>query len=588
VVAEKITAGHEDVPEDWALHGTTGYRAMNVLNGVLIDGGARERFDRIWQGVSGEDDAFEEVAYNGKQLIMRVSLASELTVLATELLRIARAHRRTRDHGLNNLRRALAEVAACMPVYRTYIVDKPSAQDRRFIDWAVAQARRRSRAADTTVFDFVRSTLLAEAVDGADEGLQERVRRFAMRFQQFTAPVTAKGVEDTAFYRFNRFLPLNEVGGEPATFGLTLRAFHGANADRAARWPHTMLATSTHDNKRSEDVRCRLDVLSEFPAAWRLSLRRFHLAPQLQRARMTAPEGHPMPSRADEYLLLQTLLGTLPAGGLTEETLAEYRERIERYALKAVREAKRHSSWVNPDADYEEALLGFIRSALPRVKPNPLLTEIQAQAEVLAWFGALNSLTLVLLKYTLPGVPDLYQGNELPDLSLVDPDNRRPVDYGRRSRLLEEFETLSASPDGLVNVQELTPSLHDGRLKLWFTWRLLQWRAQEPALFREGNYTPLTAAGERADHVIAFAREAGGQRLITVGGRFFARLMGLQPGWPLGEEAWGDTSVELPPWSEGLRLRNLLTGELHEVAEGRLRVAEVFATVPGAGLVVEG
>jgi (1->4)-alpha-D-glucan 1-alpha-D-glucosylmutase len=329
-------------------------------------------------------------------------------------------------------------------------------------------------------------------------------------------------------------------------------------------------------------------VLSEFPAAWRLSLRRFYKAPQLQRARVTAPEGHPMPSRADEYLLLQTLLGTLPPGGLTEEMLPEYRERIERYALKAVREAKRHSSWVNPDADYEEALLGFVRSALSRVKPNPLLTEIQAQAEVLAWFGALNSLTLVLLKYTLPGVPDLYQGNELPDLSLVDPDNRRPVDYGRRSRLLEEFETLSASPDGLVNVQELTPSLHDGRLKLWFTWRLLQWRAQEPALFREGNYTPLTAAGERADHVIAFAREAGGQRLITVGGRFFARLMGLQPGWPLGEQTWGDTSVELPAWSEGLRLRNLLTGELHEVVEGRLRVAEVFATVPGAGLVVEG
>ncbi|WP_029001296.1 malto-oligosyltrehalose synthase [Azohydromonas australica] len=589
VVAEKITAGHEDVPEHWALHGTTGYRAMNVLNGVLIDCNARERLDRIWQAVSGEDEPFEEVGYQGKQLIMRVSLSSELTVLATELLRIARSHRRTRDHGLNNLRRALAEVAACMPVYRTYIVDKPSAQDRRFIDWAVAQARRRSRAADTTVFDFVRSTLLAEAVEGADEALRERVRRFAMRFQQFTAPVTAKGVEDTAFYRFNRFLPLNEVGGEPGTFGMTLRAFHGANGDRAARWPHTMLATSTHDNKRSEDVRCRLDVLSEFPAAWRLSLRRFYKAPQLQRARVAAQEGHQMPARADEYLLLQTLLGTLPAQGLTEEALPEYRERIERYALKAVREAKRHSSWVNPDAEYEEALLTFIRSALPRVKPNPLLTEIQAQAEVLAWFGALNSLTLVLLKYTLPGVPDLYQGNELPDFSLVDPDNRRPVDYGRRSRLLEQFETLSASPDGLVNVQELTPSLHDGRLKLWLTWRLLQWRAESPGLFRDGNYQPLSAAGARADHVIAFAREtADGQRLISVGGRFFARLLGLQMGWPLGEEAWGDTTVEMPAWAEGLTLRNVLTGEKHAVRDGKLRVAEVFGTLPAGGLVVEG
>ncbi|WP_157118859.1 malto-oligosyltrehalose synthase [Azohydromonas lata] len=588
VLAEKIAAGHEDVPEDWALHGTTGYRAMNVLNGVLIDCAAKERFDRIWQRVSGETEPFEEVAYGGKQLIMRVSLASELTVLATELLRIARAHRRTRDHSLNSLRRALAEVAACMPVYRSYIVREPSAQDRRFIDWAVAQARRRSRAADTTVFDFVRRTLLAEAEEGADEALRERVRRFAMRFQQFTAPVTAKGVEDTAFYRFNRFLPLNEVGGEPDTFGFSLRGFHGANADRAARWPHTMLATSTHDNKRSEDVRCRLDVLSEFPAAWRLSLRRFHLAPQLQRARVDGTGGKAMPSRADEYLLLQTLLGTLPPGGLTEESLPQYRERIERYALKSVREAKRHSSWVNPDAEYEDALLAFIRSALPRVKPNPLLTDIQAQAEAVAWFGALNSLTLVLLKYTLPGVPDLYQGNELPDLSLVDPDNRRPVDYELRSRMLESFEKHAASPDGLVNIQELMPSLHDGQLKLWFTWRLLQWRSAHAALFREGDYQPLNGAGERADHVIAFAREtADGEKLITVAGRFFARLMGLQTGWPLGEEAWGDTAVELPAWTEGLTLRNILTGEKHEPAEGRVRLAELFATVPGAVLVVD-
>ncbi len=588
VLAEKIAAGHEDVPEDWALHGTTGYRAMNVLNGVLIDCAARERFDRIWQRVSGEAEPFEEVAYQGKHLIMRVSLASELTVLATELLRIARAHRRTRDHSLNSLRRALAEVAACMPVYRTYIVTEPSAQDRRFTDWAVAQARRRSRAADTTVFDFVRRTLLAEAEDSADEALRERVRRFAMRFQQFTAPVTAKGVEDTAFYRFNRFLPLNEVGGEPDTFGFTLRAFHGANADRAARWPHTMLATSTHDNKRSEDVRCRLDVLSEFPAAWRLLLRRFHRAPQLQRARVAAQEGHQMPSRADEYLLLQTLLGTLPPGGLTEEALPEYRERIERYALKAVREAKRHSSWVNPDAEYEEALLNFIRSALPRVKPNPLLTDIQAQAEAVAWFGALNSLTLVLLKYTLPGVPDLYQGNELPDFSLVDPDNRRPVDYEKRSRMLEDFEKRTASPDGLVNVQELTPALHDGQLKLWFTWRLLTWRAAHAGLFRDGDYQALTAAGERADHVIGFARETpDGERLITVAGRFFARLMGLQMGWPLGDDVWGDTAVELPAWAEGCTLRNLLTGEKHEPVEGRVRLAELFSTLPGAVLVVD-
>jgi (1->4)-alpha-D-glucan 1-alpha-D-glucosylmutase len=512
---------------------------------------------------------------------MRSSLASELTMLATELLRIARGHRRTRDYTFNALRNALAEVAACMPVYRSYIVDAPSAQDRRYIDWAVAHARRHSQAADTSIFGFVHETLLARAVEGASPALAAQVRRFAMRFQQFSAPVAAKGVEDTAFYRYSRLVSQNEVGGDPGSFGITVRAFHGAGADRAARWPHTIIATSTHDNKRSEDVRNRLNVLSEMPAAWRLWLRRWRGAAQLQR---TDVEGEAWPSAADEYLLWQTLLGTLPAGGLDDDGLPAYRERIERYALKAAREAKLHTSWISQDAGYEAALTAFVRSVLVRVRPNPLLTDLQAQASVLAWFGALNSLAMVLLKFTSPGVPDLYQGNEVMDLSLVDPDNRRPVDYAMRERWLDELAGLEAGSAAAPGLASLLHEPCDGRLKLWVTWRLLALRERLPALFRDGGYGALAFTGARAEHAIGHVREHDGQRVFAVAGRLFARL-GLAPGEPpVGEAAWGDTALELPGLADGTRLRNVLTGETIKVEGGTLRLSRLFATLPVAAL----
>lgn len=601
VVVEKIAAGHETVPDTWAVHGSTGYRFANVVNGVLVNTRARERFDRIWRRFSGEADDFAEMAYVGKRSITRTSLASELTVLATELLRIARAHRHSRDYTYNALREALAEVAACMPVYRTYVVDQPSAQDARFIAWAIGQARRRSPLADESVFGFLHQTLLAQAQPGADEALRERVRRFAMRFQQFSSPVAAKGVEDTAFYRYHRLLSLNEVGGEPGTFGLSLKSFHAANADRAARWPHSLIATSTHDNKRSEDVRCRLDVLSEMPSAWRLLLRRVVEAPQLQRVRTSALDENDLgvqdviPSRADEYLILQTLLGSLPAGGLGDDDLPAYRERIERYVIKCVREAKQHTGWLSPDAAYEEGVLAYVRSLLARVKPNPVLTELQSQADLLAWFGALNSASMTVLKSTAPGVPDIYQGNEAMDLSLVDPDNRRPVDYGLRERLLRELKSVDErARNGQADLPALLASLmatpQDGRLKLWLTWRLLQLRRRLPLLYRDGGYTALPAQGQREEHVVAFARDgSAGQQAVTIVGRLYASLLEGRPdsrtGTPTGSAAWGDTFVETPGWPDGTRLVNALTDESVTVDGGGVRIATVFETLPLAVLI---
>jgi (1->4)-alpha-D-glucan 1-alpha-D-glucosylmutase len=586
VVAEKIAAPHEDVPEEWAIHGSTGYRFAMVVNGVLVDTSAADRFDRIWHRFSGETESFAELAYQGKRSVARTALASELTVLATALLRIARSDRRTRDYTFNTLRDALAEVAACMPVYRTYIVGHASAQDLRYIDWAIAHARRRSDAADRSVFDFVGRVLRGQGFDGQPAEADSPAWQFAARFQQFSAPVAAKGVEDTAFYQYNRLVSLNEVGGDPALFGVTVRAFHGASADRAGRWPHTILATSTHDNKRSEDVRNRLNVLSEMPGAWRLGLARWR---RLAHGHRAAINGGSAPSAADEYLLYQTLLGSLPAGGLDEAELPVYRERIQNYMLKAAREAKRHTRWTCPNEDYENALNAFVQGVLARVQPNPLLTDLQASASALAWFGALNSLSMALMKFTSPGVPDLYQGNELIDLSLVDPDNRRPVDYELRSLRLAELEVLATQPDLARAVTALASEPHDGRAKLWLTWRLLALRAQQPELFRDGRYVPLNVTGSRQEHVVAYARQHGEMTLIVIAGRLFARLPGGPQALPLGEGAWGDTAVELAEGintPEGSRLLHVLTGEAWPVEGRRIPLSAAFAHFPAAALLV--
>lgn len=581
VVAEKIAALHEQVPDTWHVHGTTGYRFATLVNGVLVDTSAGARFDRIWRAFTQEDTPFVELAYRGKRAIMRNELASELTVLATDLLRIARADRRTRDYTFNTLRNALAEVAACMPVYRTYIVDHASEQDLRYVDWAVAHARRHSRAGETSIFDFVRQSLLGQSIENASPDVQSRVRRFAIRFQQFSAPVAAKGVEDTAFYLYGRLASLNEVGGDPEQFGVQVNMFHEFNAARATRWPHTMLATSTHDNKRSEDVRNRIDVLSEIPAGWRLTLRRWRT---MNRLHHTTVEEVSAPSPADEYLLYQTLLGTLPSAGLDDLSLGPYRERIERYMIKAAREAKAHTSWINPDQDYENALTAFVRALLGEVRANPFLDDLHAQSVATSWFGALNSLSMALMKFTSPGVPDIYQGNELMDLSLVDPDNRRSVDYDRRARWLEEMVTLLGQGNIAQRVNDFAKAPHDGKAKLWLTWRMLALRQELPQLFRDGTYAGLESGGARAAHVLAFVRRHQGACLLSITGRLFARLLGEPGALPLGAGVWQDAYVEVPELAEGTRLDNVLTGETLLVENARISMAQAFASFPAAAL----
>src|SRR5581483_5404904 len=499
----------------------------NVVNRLLVDAATKARMDRVYQSFIGQFLEWPNVAYEAQHMILRRSLASELNVVANQLARIAQAERRTRDFTLNNIRQVLAEVIACFPVYRTYVADRASESDCRYVDWAIASARRRRSVGEAPLFDFVRSALLMELTATSD-AMRRRIRDFAMKFQQVTAPVTAKGIEDTALYRFNRLVSLNEVGGEPDAYGSSVRAFHADAQHRARYWPHEMLATSTHDTKRSGDVRARINVLSEMTAVWRQTLERWS---RINRSRQREVEGQQAPSRNDEYLLYQTLIGSWPLepAPAREVAITAYRDRIEAYMLKAAREAKARTGWANPNEAYEEALRQFVRAILDPREGNLFLADFVAFQGRVARFGLYNGLTQTLCKLTAPGVPDLYQGDDLWDFSLVDPDNRRPVDYEVRLRMLgalqKEFEGADAT---LVaqRVRALVDNLSDGRGKLYLIWKTLQFRRAHPDLFRDAEYLPLRVTGEHASKACAFARRANEQLAIVIAPRLYRRLLG--------------------------------------------------------------
>jgi (1->4)-alpha-D-glucan 1-alpha-D-glucosylmutase len=559
LLVEKILATHERLRQTWAVHGTTGYDFANLVNGLFVDAVAEDEMGHIYRAFTGETATLEEQIYNCKKLIMRSALASELNVLAQQLNRIAKLDRNTRDFTLNSLRDALSEVVARFPVYRTYVSPGgASEEDRRYVNWAVSVARKRSRAADPSVFGFIREVLLTDIAEGKSDDYRRQVNAFAMKFQQYTSPVMAKGLEDTAFYRYNRLVALNEVGGEPEHFGVSVNAFHHLNLERCQHWPHAMLATTTHDSKRSEDVRARIDVLTEMPGPWRQRVQRWA---RLNRGKKRLIDDRPAPSANDEYHLYQTLIGAWPLELLKECDIAEaslsaFRERIQAYLLKALREAKVDTSWINPDNDYEGAVSDFIASLLGSGEENVFLSDLLDFLPPICRAGLCNSLTQTLLKLTAPGMPDIYQGNELWDFSLVDPDNRRAVDYTRRRGLLTALQRASEDTDALTGfTRHLTDNLEDGRAKLYLTWRCLVLRHQHRALFEQGDYLPLEVNGRHAEHLCAFARRNGVQFAVTVAPRLVFRLAGGAP--PLGVALWGDTRIKLPLGS----WRNWLTGE---------------------------
>jgi len=573
LVVEKITASFEHLPPTWPVHGTSGYSFTNVVNGLFVDAAAKSRLERTYHAFIGEPTEWRETAYEAKRLILDTALSSELTVLTNHLARIARADRNTRDFTFRSLRQALTDIIACFPVYRTYVADSVSAEDRRFIDWAVASAKSRGSGIDFALYDFIRATLLLESVASSGPG-RERVRAFAMKFQQLTAPVTAKGVEDTALYRFHRLVSLNEVGSDPDIFGISVRAFHADAKYRQRHWPHEMLTTSTHDTKRSEDTRARIDVLSEMPALWRQMLARWR---RMNRLRKREIEGRPAPGPNQEYLLYQVLLGSWPVAEMDGAALRAYCERIGAYMIKAAREAKSRTSWSDRSRDYEDALTKFVQTLLEMRDGNLFLHDIKSVQGRIARFGALNSLSQTLCKLTAPGVPDIYQGNEMLDFSLVDPDNRRAVDYGLRTAALAALEAQRQADPAFARA--LLENLNDGRAKLYVTWKALQFRKLHAELFRDGDYVVARASGESAAHLCTYARRLGKEAVLVIVPRLYARLMGERDELPLGRSVWGDTQIELPPRLDGASLRNILDGS---VVEARARDGADFVDVSAA------
>ncbi len=532
LVAEKILAPDERLPESWPVDGTTGYDFLNRCQGLFVDPRGERGLTEVYVRFTGDISEYPEIAYEKKQLVMRELLASDLTRLVALFVRVCEGNRRYRDFTRRELAEALREAIACLRVYRAYAhpdlgPGSVSEQDRHQLETAFSEARRRRPDLDPDLLDFLHSILLLEVAGEVESEL-------VARFQQTSGPVAAKGVEDTAFYVYNRLVALNEVGGDPARFGIEPGAFHAACLEARESWPRAMLASSTHDTKRSEDVRARLALLSEIPADWQEAVRRWSAINHRHRR-----DG--MPDRNDEYLLYQTLVGAYPL----------QLERALGFMEKAVREAKVNTSWLAPSETYEAALRDFIEGALGDPEFRTALAD---WTEPLVDLGRVNSLALKLLTLTAPGVPDLFQGSELWDLSLVDPDNRRPVDFELRRRLLAEVDEMGAA--------EAWSRRDTGLPKLLVVSRTLRLRAQRPAAF-EGDYRPLPVAGERAPHVVAFVR---GEQAVTLSPRL---VMGLA-----GE--WGDTVCELPPgdW------RDVFTSA--SVEGGEQAVADLLADFPVA------
>jgi (1->4)-alpha-D-glucan 1-alpha-D-glucosylmutase len=569
VVVEKILEHGELIPASWPIAGSTGYEFARAITELFVDSANERAFTRWYQSFTGRNTPFDQVVVTAKRLILQESLSSELNVLAAALDRLSERRRRTRDFTLNNLRFALQEVIASFPIYRTYVTGSEALTpgDRKAVDTAILAAIKRNPASNRNVFAFVRQMLVEADDQIAPEDELERLR-FVMRFQQLSGPVMAKGLEDTAFYRNYRLAALNEVGGEPSTFGITVDAFHKQISQQAQAFPHSLLASSTHDTKRSEDARARLVTLSEFPREWQAAVNRWS---RFNRKHRTRANGTMAPTKQDEALFYQSLVAIWPPE--SEFPGDDLADRISAYLQKAAREAQEETSWTNPDAEYETALDTFVRRSLDRSTALPFLNDFSAFMQEIERAGAFTGLAMQMLKLTAPGVPDLYQGTEIIDLSLVDPDNRRFIDFPRLSERLRDLRK--------TNPGDLLTHPANGQAKLFVTTALLHARNDYAELFRDGAYRPLAVSGELERHVAAFERRLGDERLIVVALRFVRQLQRKYGEEWLAPETWKETLIQLLPFENTAPLRNLVTtSEIDPTERETVSPGELFDGFP--------
>ena len=576
VVAEKILGETEKLPESWAVRGTTGYDFLNQVNGLFVDPAARDLMDRIYARYIGGRIDFDELVYQKKKLVLYTAMAAEMNLLARQLNRISEANRWTRDFTLYSLRAALIEMIACFPVYRTYISEEGVVddRDRRYILQAAGCAKRRNPVENESIYDFITDILLQKFAAYVAPEERPPQLAFVIKLQQMLGPVMAKGLEDTAFYVYNRLLSLNEVGGEPREFGVTPQQFHAWNQLRAKSWPRTLLATATHDTKRGEDTRTRIDALSEIPRPWAAALSSWtrRVEPLLREV-----DGRKAPDRNELMLFFQTLIGVWPnwPPGAQQpqlpprEELEQLSQRLQQYMVKAIKEAKTNTSWIQEDKRWEEAVTGFVRDVFalpPKHGFWKSFLKLQRQTAEIAMH---DSLAQLVLKIASPGVPDLYQGAELWDLSLVDPDNRRRVDFKTRQRMLREIASDERQRAQLV--RELYQNWEDGRIKLYLSQAALRARRDHPDLFAAGAYHPIEPTGPRAAHLVAFSRISHGRTAVVVVPRLVA---GLLDGAKLRPDKFEGTVVPVAG-----RFVDVFTGEERE---GPLRADKLFSTLPVA------
>jgi len=574
ITVEKILELKEKLPEIWQIQGTSGYEFLNYVNGIFCHRESEKQFSDLYIKFTGIATPYEQLFFEKKQLIVEKNLAGDVDNLAQILKRIASQTWLGIDFTMNGLKRTLAELLALFPVYRTYVNgDGLSEEDRSYIKEVIEEARGRIPLL-LNELNFIEKLLLLEWEESLTPEQRDLRLHFAMRLQQLTGPLMAKGIEDTLFYVYNRLLSLNEVGGYPGRFGITTTEFHTFNQKQSIAWSHKMNATATHDTKRGEDARARLNVLSEIPEEWENQVKTWS---EINRSQKVNVRGRAVPAANDEYFFYQTLVGAYP---FDESENAMFVGRVKDYLLKSVREAKLHTAWLRPDTAYEEGFLEFVEKVLEPSESNQFMQEFLPFQKRVAGYGVFNSLSQTLLKYTAPGVPDTYQGTELWDLSMVDPDNRRPVDYQQRISFLNEIKE-KAQADVLKLIDELFSSKEDGRIKLFLTYRVLQARKENLAVFQKGDYLPLDVSGKFKDHIVAFARSSGNKMSIAIAPRFLTSL--VQPGeYPLGKQ-WDDTYLQLPS-AAPLVWKDAITAQIIQ-ADGTLQIGEALKHFPVALLI---
>jgi (1->4)-alpha-D-glucan 1-alpha-D-glucosylmutase len=579
-VVEKILEPREVLPQEWPVRGTTGYDFLHLANQVFIEPRNAAKFTTLYARILGKEIDPDELIYRCKLKVMQTSLSSEIYVLTNLLDHLAASDRRARDYTESILERVIRETIACFPVYRTYIDDRGqyTERDLAFIHQAIERAKHRNPDVAESAFDFLESTL--RLGNHEDEKYPARLH-FALKFQQLTGPVMAKGVEDTAFYVYTRFVSSNEVGSSIKAFGLSPELFHAANLERLQKSPDSMLTTSTHDTKRSEDVRNRLNVLSEMPSQWASMVRRWMRMNAAHKQKL--PDGRVAPDTNEEYLIYQTIVGAWPWRMETTEDRKQFLDRIKEYCTKALSEAKVNVSWTNPDPEYLDAVHKFLETILlpqGRMQETRFVHTLLSFLPPVQFFGALNSLAQVVLKVCSPGVPDFYQGSELWDLTLVDPDNRRPVDFAQRMKALEQLLQQAESEGPAAVCADVLRNLPDGRIKLWTMHRALSVRNELHSLFRRGDYLPLEIELDRQENAIAFLRldRSTPQAVLAVVPRFACSMMQMRSSLPL-KDAWGKAQIRLPDHTPAAFI-NVFTGEEVHAEENILRLREIFTQFP--------